>query len=72
MMDFCSYWFTKSSNRHFIPFVILHDAFKTICDTYEPSSRLLVLSTDPEMTIKSLTRGDFEHIWSILTKNKYL
>ena len=65
MMDFCSYWLMKSSNRHFIPFVMLYG-------TYKPSTRLVVLSTDPEMAIKSLAMGNFEHFWYILTKNKYL
>ena len=64
MMDFCSYLFIKSSNRIFT-FVILYGAFKTISDTYKPSTRH---STDPEMAIKSLTKGNFEHLWYILTK----
>ena len=40
-----------------------------ICGTtYKPYTRLVVLSTDLEMAIKSLTRRNFEHFWYIFTK----
>ena len=48
--------------------IILYDVFKTICGTYKPYTRLAVLHTDPEIAIKSLTRGIFVHYWSIFTK----
>ena len=68
MMDFFTYWFINSSNRYFITFVILYEVFKTICGTYKPSTIHLVLSTDPEMAIKSLARGNFKHFWYVFTK----
>ena len=67
-MDFCSYWFINSSNRHFITFVILYDVFKNIGGTKKPFTILVVLSTDPENAIKSLVRRNFKHFWSIFTK----
>ena len=34
--------------------------FKTICGTSKPFARLIVLSTNPEMAIKSHASGNFE------------
>ena len=48
--------------------MILYEVFKTICDTKKPFVILEVLSRDPDMAVKSLTRGNFEHVLSILTK----
>ena len=48
--------------------VMLYDVFKTICGTKKPFARLVVLSTDPDMVVKSLARGNFEHSWFIFTK----
>ena len=48
--------------------VILYDVFKTICGTYKPFARLLVLSTNPDMAIKSHAMVNFKLFWSIFTK----
>ena len=47
--------------------VIFYDVFKTICGTKEPFVKLEVLSADPDIAVKSLARGNFEHFH----RNKY-
>ena len=39
---------------------LLYDVFKTIFDTEKQYARLVVLSTDPDMALKSLARVNFE------------
>ena len=40
--------------------VILYDMFQTMCGTKKPVARRLVLSTDPDMAVKSHARGIFK------------
>ena len=48
--------------------VILYDVIIIICGTKKPFARLVVLSTNPEMAVKSHARVNFELFWSIFTK----